>query len=408
MDEVASVLADYTTYAGVDDTSTVPGGAGASPAVLAPGGETTELAAVQEPEPPGEQLADGEPSSALSWWFSTRDPTSPTAAGGSAEVQEGRPPALEDGTETSHEPVPPVGPAPAASQPPVGVSPEREERAAAQTSADSTPGAPGAVRAGYAATPVAPAPPPAGARRRSRVMLLAGAALVAVVIAAAALLDDLGESPDVQGGAAPTTVAGTSTPDADEGSIPRVLPTPAAEAATPSASGTEADPSGEAEADAEPTRAPETADASPPQPSEAEPAQPSEPQSSPSPSPSPAPSPQPDAAPAAVDREAQLATAINDYYALMPGDTDAGWGRMTADYQTNHAGGFASYDTFWGNIADVAVSDVQATPPDGVVATLTYRFVDGSLAVERTAYRLVDEDGQLKIAASEVLSSRSG
>jgi hypothetical protein len=42
------------------------------------------------------------------------------------------------------------------------------------------------------------------------------------------------------------------------------------------------------------------------------------------------------------------------------------------------------------------------------VATLTYTSLDGRVDVERTAYRLVDEGGVLKIAASEVLSSRSG
>jgi hypothetical protein len=78
---------------------------------------------------------------------------------------------------------------------------------------------------------------------------------------------------------------------------------------------------------------------------------------------------------------------------------------MTADYQVNHAGGRDAYEDFWDDVDSLAVSDVQAAPPDGVEATLTYDFDDGRVVVERTAYRLVDEGGSLKIAESTVLSS---
>ena len=81
---------------------------------------------------------------------------------------------------------------------------------------------------------------------------------------------------------------------------------------------------------------------------------------------------------------------------------------MTADYQSNHAGGRGSYENFWSRIEDVRVSDVRATPPNRVVATLRYARTDGRVDIERTSYRLVDEGGRLKIAASEVLSSRRG
>jgi hypothetical protein len=48
---------------------------------------------------------------------------------------------------------------------------------------------------------------------------------------------------------------------------------------------------------------------------------------------------------------------------------------------------------------------VRASPPDGAQATLTYTFTDGRVVQEVIAYRLVDEGGVLKIAATEVLSS---
>lgn len=89
----------------------------------------------------------------------------------------------------------------------------------------------------------------------------------------------------------------------------------------------------------------------------------------------------------------------------MPGDLDTAWTLMTADYQVNHVGGRDAYQAFWGDITDVAIADVVATAPGEAQATLTYTFADGRVVREVTAYRLVDEGGTMKIAASEVLSS---
>jgi hypothetical protein len=53
----------------------------------------------------------------------------------------------------------------------------------------------------------------------------------------------------------------------------------------------------------------------------------------------------------------------------------------------------------------VSVADVSASSADQGQATLTYRFSDGRIMQEVTAYRFVDEDGVLKIAETDVLSS---
>jgi hypothetical protein len=55
----------------------------------------------------------------------------------------------------------------------------------------------------------------------------------------------------------------------------------------------------------------------------------------------------------------------------------------------------------------VRVSNVEPAPPSQAAATLTYNFRDGRTVVERTAYRLIDDGGSLRIAASTVLSSSS-
>jgi eukaryotic-like serine/threonine-protein kinase len=102
---------------------------------------------------------------------------------------------------------------------------------------------------------------------------------------------------------------------------------------------------------------------------------------------------------------AQLRRAITGYYALMPGNTDAAWPRMTASYQTNHAGGRQAYQRFWDAIDRVSVADVSGIPPRSARATITYYFKDGRVVRERTAYGLVNEGGRLKISSTTVLSS---
>jgi hypothetical protein len=102
---------------------------------------------------------------------------------------------------------------------------------------------------------------------------------------------------------------------------------------------------------------------------------------------------------------AQLEAAISGYYARMPGDVNDGWDLLTRSYQTGQSGGRKSYKRFWGAIERVSVSRVKGTPPDRVEATVVYVFDDGKVATERTSYRMVDEDGTLKIDSSKVLSS---
>jgi hypothetical protein len=86
----------------------------------------------------------------------------------------------------------------------------------------------------------------------------------------------------------------------------------------------------------------------------------------------------------------------------VPDDTDAAWSRLTSGYQSGTSGGRQSYERFWGQVERVSVAKVEAQPPSRVEATVTYRR-DSGTAVERTSFRLVREDGVLKIAASSVL-----
>lgn len=196
-------------------------------------------------------------------------------------------------------------------------------------------------------------------RRRGRALLLVAAAAVALAVLVAALTGNL-----------PGTSQSGDTDDARD--------------ASPSTSAT--------------TEAPSTS--STPTPTRSQPSQ--TPTSRPTPS-----TPSPSASPPA-SRSQQLSSAITGYYALLPDDTDAAWARLTAGYQRSPSGGRDSFESFWDGIDAVAVSAVQPREPDEVEATLRYTYEGGRVDVERTRFRLVDEDGILKIAGSEVLSSSRG
>ena len=164
-----------------------------------------------------------------------------------------------------------------------------------------------------------------------------------------------------------------------------------------------------------PRRAPAPRGAVDPSPSASDPSrESSEPSSTPSreesasPSPSASTSsPSPTGTPsssAGTPTAAELEDAITGYYTLVPDDTGAAWDRLTAGYQSGTSGGRKSYDSFWAQVDRVSVSKVDATPPSRVEASITY-VRGGRTEVDRTSFRLVREDGVLKIAASSVLST---
>ena len=84
---------------------------------------------------------------------------------------------------------------------------------------------------------------------------------------------------------------------------------------------------------------------------------------------------------------AQLRRAITSYYALMPRNTDAAWPRMTASYQTNHAGGRQAYQRFWDAVDRISVADVKGMPPRSAQATITYYFKDGRVVARADRVR---------------------
>jgi serine/threonine protein kinase len=277
------------------------------------------------------------------------------------------------GAEAATVPMPPAAVA-ATPVAPISGAP-REPSPASATAASVPPAAfadtppPEVTMPRPAETAPSPEPRPAGRGHRGLVAVVAAVVLLALVLGGTALVRGLGQGDaGASGGTATSAPSGgvsSSRPSTDASSpAPRSPSTPSS---TPSPSKSTTSP--------RPTRTPT---------------------STPTPTRS---------AASGAPRAADLAAAITGYYALMPKNTDGAWPRMTARYQSGHAGGRQAYERFWADVDRVSVSGVRGTAPAAAQATVTYHYRDGRVVVERTSYRLVQEDGILKIDDSSVLSS---
>ncbi|GEP34135.1 serine/threonine protein kinase [Nocardioides szechwanensis] len=93
-------------------------------------------------------------------------------------------------------------------------------------------------------------------------------------------------------------------------------------------------------------------------------------------------------------------TFAEDYYSLLPDDTNASWKLLTKDYQKEMGRG--SYEGFWNSIDDVTFDDAEEVEPGVVDVTITY-LTDGSEETEVRRLYLEEDDGELLIAADEVV-----
>ncbi|MEV6521226.1 hypothetical protein AB0M43_04680 [Longispora sp. NPDC051575] len=86
--------------------------------------------------------------------------------------------------------------------------------------------------------------------------------------------------------------------------------------------------------------------------------------------------------------------AIADYYALMPGDTQAGYARLSDRFKQDRARSYGDYQAFWGQIRSVTATEVTAVDERAVSATITYTTSSGETSQERHVYGLVQVNGQ--------------
>ncbi len=62
---------------------------------------------------------------------------------------------------------------------------------------------------------------------------------------------------------------------------------------------------------------------------------------------------------------------VSDYYALLPGDTQAAWKLLSSDMQAE-VGSYGDYEGFWSTIDSVTVDDTTSVDAGTVEVTLTY------------------------------------
>ena len=227
---------------------------------------------------------------------------------------------------------------------------------------------------GDAATVTSPAvpttggtPPSTSRRRRGVVALLLVAAVILAAIFLVPRLTQLGQG----AGGDPGTVSAGESGDPDD------------QSPNESGSSGEGEGTGQGESEA-PAPEPELTEEPPEEPAE-EPAE--------------EPVEEPEEEPDPEDRE-QATTAegaVAGYYALLPGDTDEAWERLTPNYQQGEAISRDYFEEFWDQFDDVSVSEIAVINELEVEATVTYVYDNGSSESERRYFRFVEEDGILKI-----------
>ena len=93
---------------------------------------------------------------------------------------------------------------------------------------------------------------------------------------------------------------------------------------------------------------------------------------------------------------------VSDYYTLVPGDLDAGWAELSADFQREI--GRSSYDGFWSEIDSVELSSVDAVGPRTVDYTITYHRSSGDTSTETKEITLV-RDGSSYLISGDAARS---
>jgi eukaryotic-like serine/threonine-protein kinase len=125
-----------------------------------------------------------------------------------------------------------------------------------------------------------------------------------------------------------------------------------------------------------------------------------------SPSPTPTPQETPTRQPARdEDPDDAMEDAVEEYFSVMPDDTNAGWERLAPSMQSQ---GRDAYESWWGSVESVELHDADAR--DGsqqVDIELTYFFDDGRATRETQRLTLERSGERYLIADDEVLSSRT-
>ncbi|GAA5007006.1 serine/threonine-protein kinase [Actinopolymorpha pittospori] len=94
--------------------------------------------------------------------------------------------------------------------------------------------------------------------------------------------------------------------------------------------------------------------------------------------------------------------AVANYYAVLPGNLNDGWSRLSARYQQK-SGGFDGYRRFWAQMSDARATEVTVSGNE-VRARISYTFKNGGTSRERRRFTLVEHNGRWLIDTSSVIS----
>lgn len=101
---------------------------------------------------------------------------------------------------------------------------------------------------------------------------------------------------------------------------------------------------------------------------------------------------------------ARAEQAISTYYGLLPAHRAVAWRMLTAAQQ-QQSGGWAQYRDFWESIEKVSVVQMSPQGAGAVLVTLRFTTASEKRTQDRYAIAVVDDDGQLKIAAARLVDS---
>ncbi|MET7771106.1 serine/threonine-protein kinase [Nocardia sp. NPDC005366] len=95
----------------------------------------------------------------------------------------------------------------------------------------------------------------------------------------------------------------------------------------------------------------------------------------------------------------KIASFIQGYYGMLPGNIAGAWAQLSPAYQAQ-TGGYNAYASFWSSIRSIRVNSVTPNGNQGATASLTYVKNDGSTATESRWFQVAADGGRLLISAS--------
>ncbi len=102
------------------------------------------------------------------------------------------------------------------------------------------------------------------------------------------------------------------------------------------------------------------------------------------------------------DARVRAESFVTDYYALVPGNLDAGWAQLAPDFQREV--GRSSYNGFWNGIDSVDLTSVDAVSPKVVDYTITYHRNSGDTSTETKEITLVRDGSSYQISGDSARS----